>query len=269
MKRKLKCEHISLQGSGKQNEDSLCVLHETFGVFDGASALVESRLIGTLSGGAWCSSTASKLLSSTIPLTTYAQTLQRKIKATWSPLHMAIENLPGTMMAVVRFSENALEFLQLGDSVILIINKDGSHSLTNTFIDQDAQILVQWKELTGQGEKFPRKSLASAIIANRKRANSYFGFMNGDPAVFNFLTHGYLDISVVKSVLLLTDGAMIPKENPRSPENWDELVATYVDGGVEEIARKVRELETADSTCARYPRIKIHDDLTIVAIDLV
>ncbi len=71
----------------------------------------------------------------------------------------------------------------------------------------------------------------------------------------------------VETILLLTDGMFIPKANPDAEENWNDYAAHYHESGLDGLFRFVRETEASDPSLTVYPRFKLHDDSSAVAID--
>ena len=71
----------------------------------------------------------------------------------------------------------------------------------------------------------------------------------------------------VRLILLLTDGMFLPKPDPNAPEDWKALIDIYHRGGLQGIVNEVRFLEAIDPTLDTYPRYKLHDDATAIALE--
>ena len=44
------------------------------------------------------------------------------------------------------------------------------------------------------------------------------------------------------------------------------MTRLYLDGGLSAVFRQVRQLQSDDPECRRYPRFKCHDDIAAVAL---
>ena len=60
----------------------------------------------------------------------------------------------------------------------------------------------------------------------------------------------------------------IPKADPDGAEDWEYCVQLYQRGGLDALYDAVRKKENSDPELIRYPRFKLHDDASAVAIDL-
>ena len=60
----------------------------------------------------------------------------------------------------------------------------------------------------------------------------------------------------------------IPKADPDAEEDWDYYGRLYLEGGLDKMYDAVREKENSDPESIKYPRYKLHDDATAIAIDL-
>jgi len=59
----------------------------------------------------------------------------------------------------------------------------------------------------------------------------------------------------------------IPKEDPDGEDDWNYYAQLYKEGGLKRIYSIVRELEKSDPELIKYPRYKLHDDASGVAVD--
>ncbi|MEX1300437.1 MAG: hypothetical protein AB1Z81_15665, partial [Desulfotignum sp.] len=70
----------------------------------------------------------------------------------------------------------------------------------------------------------------------------------------------------VSTVLLFTDGLSIPSEKPAKKKDFSSLVNLYRDLGLTGLKHRIRQIETTDPECRRFPRFKTHDDIAAIAI---
>lgn len=174
-----------------------------------------------------------------------------------------------TSAAVFSVMPEKIELLQIGDSVIIVEYRDGRCEAPLGYLDQDLETMRQWRALTDAGRPDVREQLNKQIREVRNRANIDYGNLNGDPAAATFLQTAQLDRAHVKTILAITDGLFIPKQDPDADEQWAEYIALFHRGGLRSLFDHVRKLEKSDPELTRYPRFKIHDDATAVAAEFV
>jgi hypothetical protein len=105
------------------------------------------------------------------------------------------------------------------------------------------------------------------VVQLRRSGNIAYGTLNGDGASSKFMQASTIDLSEVASIVIITDGMFIPKEDPDGEDDWNYYAQLYKEGGLEKIYSVVRELEKSDPELTKYPRYKLHDDASGVAID--
>jgi len=139
---------------GSKKEDSLIISESVFGVFDGANALDRFFDEEGKSGGLLASSIAKEEFSeSDKPLKELAALANRRIREKMLSAGVDLSrkvSLWCTTAAVVRVREGAFDWLQIGDSLILVIHKDDSFELLVNDYDHDREVMVLWKELAQQ-----------------------------------------------------------------------------------------------------------------------
>ncbi|TAK89283.1 hypothetical protein EPO04_04295 [Patescibacteria group bacterium] len=267
---------ISHKGIGALNEDRVLINDEaqTYGVFDGVSSLSGYLSPDKKTGGHIASTLAGTVFSSTaydlkdLALKTNEAIEQAHIEAGLDVTNNAYRF--GCTAAVVRINKgNQAELLQIGDSIIICINTDGSVDTPLGYHDHDKEIMRTWRKLADQGVKDIREKVASDMIKLRASANSAYSLLNGDSRLGEMIKTTTISLNKIAAILMLTDGIYLPKENPETAEDWHELVQLYARGGLSEIYDKVRELENSDPELTQYPRYKLHDDASGVAIELL
>lgn len=257
------------QGSGRQNEDVVLRSAGLFGVFDGATSLVEPRDTGNESGGF----RAARLAASSFEqcqgsLVQRAEQANSAIRAAQIASGISLDErlrLWSTSLAVVRLKDSSFEYCHTGDSMILLLYADGSHLVLTPEVDVDGETLQAWKNSPASSQPI-HICLADQIAAVRLQMNTRYGVLNGEPAAMGFLGHGCHSLAGISDIILFTDGLMLPRETPWRPTDWRWFADLYRLGGLHKIRDQVRGLQRQDPECRRFPRFKVHDDIGAVAI---
>ncbi len=265
---------ITHRGVRELNEDALLIneAHNIFGVFDGASSLDNFLSDDGKTGAYIASRLAAETFRTGIDLKTAALKANSNIQAVYERLDIDVAdnvNRFGTTAAVVRIARDRVEILQIGDSIVMFILKDGSVVLPLGYHDHDLEVMRRWRKLADQGKKDIRKIVASKVVELRRQANKDYGMLNGNESLKNFITTTETELTNIRTVILLTDGMFLPKQNPDEDEDWSELARLYLDDGLEGIYERVRSLEKSDPDLLIYPRYKLHDDASAIALDFV
>ncbi len=261
-------------GTAKLNEDQILVDEEsaTFGVFDGATPLTpyESKDGKT---GAYI---ASNIVAETFrekggmslhDVTLVANSRLEEITQKASIDTSKVINRFCTTAAVARITDNAAELLCVGDSLIIVIKKDGNIELPLGYEDHDLDVMRHWRRLLDEGTDNPWPALVEEVNELRERSNETYGFINGDKRLTGFIRSKKLSLDGVKSILLLTDGMFLPKADPDTGADWEAHARLYEKNGLVGLYEEVRRIENTDPHTKMYPRYKVHDDAGGVAID--
>jgi len=255
------------------NEDHILVdgTKNIFGVFDGASSLVPYMSPGSKTGGYVAASTASNTFEkSDGDLKTVALKANNAIEKIQADAGINLSknvNRFATTAAVVRINDDTAELLQIGDSLILIIDADGNATAPLGYIDQDIIAMRKWRQFADQGAQNIRELVMEDVMRQREAANIGYGALNGDPGVEKHILTTTISLDNVASILLLTDGMFLPKANPDADDNWNEYADCYQQGGLDGLFKLVRNTEKDDPTLVKYPRFKLHDDSSGIALD--
>lgn len=269
----MKTSVIHEKGSGRINEDTYTLNGNLFGVFDGATSLTRATFDGNKTGGFLASSIARDIfLANNDALPTLAK------KANSAIYKKMVENgvdvsdkssLWSTSCAVVRIDNDSIEWVQTGDSLILMIHEDGSYQVPVTDFDHDSETLLMWKKMAAfAGEKKIFDLLGDQIRKIRADMNVNYGVLNGETAFSRFLNTGKTPRLHVKHILLFTDGLFLPSEDPQREKDFDTFVSIFQKGGLTALRDHVRSIEQSDPQCKAYPRFKPHDDIAAISISL-
>ncbi|MCP3940762.1 MAG: hypothetical protein GY710_04680 [Desulfobacteraceae bacterium] len=263
-----KIEYVLEKGSGRINEDILVMEKNLFGVFDGATSLDHTFFNGCQTGGLIAADTAGQIFSRNhYPLDRLAGFANNAILAKMKT-HKIRLNRPGsrwsTSAAVVRIVKDRLEWLQTGDSYILIIYEDNSHKVLVDQEDHDYETLCMLK-------KEKNKTLSNPVIKTqvakiRSHMNKTYGVLNGDPRAEKFMHTGFIGLDHVQTILLFTDGLTLPSETPKKKKDFSPLVELFQDLGLKGLHQHIRKMEEQDPQSDKFPRFKCHDDIAAIAI---
>lgn len=262
---------IHEKGSGRINEDSISLNGNLFGVFDGATSLTRNTFENDKTGGFLASSIArDTFMESQEPLPFLAH------KANTAIYKKMLENgvnisdksdLWSTSCAVVRIKDDHIEWVQTGDSLLLLIHEDGSFHIPITDYDHDRETLLMWKNLAGSaGEKKIFDLLIDQIRKIRTEMNVTYGVLNGEADYARFLNIGKIPKDQVKHILLFTDGLFLPSKNPDQEPDFQTFVSIFLSGGLKALRDHVRDIERTDPDCRIFPRFKPHDDIAAISI---
>lgn len=266
----MRIEHLTDKGK-EINEDSYLIGKNLFGVFDGATGLIKYMDNRGNTGGLIASQTAKEVFAnnSDKPFLSLTKQTLSEIKRKMTATNMDLTDKAGfwsTSASVVRINDHSIEYMRIGDSPILIIYKNGD--LKTFYVDHDLETAVLWKKLVDEGVKEIRKDprMQAQLLKNRRETNINYGMLNGEEDALRFVQTGSIPLDEIKNILILSDGALIPKQSPEDPEDFAKIVTLFEEGGLGGIKTYVRELENSDPDCVKYLRFKPHDDLTAIAI---
>ncbi|MEU9556042.1 protein phosphatase 2C domain-containing protein [Streptomyces fumanus] len=189
-----------------------------------------------------------------VPLT---EALSRAIAAT-ADAHAVTCDLshprtPQATVVLARWSPEAVEYLVLSDSALLLESPDGT--VTARLDDRLARL--------------PRSALASAARVDAELRNKEGGFFTAaaDPAVAARAVTGVLPRGEVRALAALTDGAARWVET-FGEGDWADCFRGVRKQGARWLVDRVRELERADTGRRFLGRGKTHDDATVVYAEL-
>lgn len=172
---------------------------------------------------------------------------------------------PSTTVVMARLHPDAVEYLVLGDSTLLV-DRDGREPVVIT--DQRIEeVAVAEQEAmkalpTGTAEHFAaRVRFVGRQRELRNRPGGYW-ITSTDPAAAAEAFTGTVPVGGPRTVALLTDGATRFIEF--SLGSWRDLLEVLDREGIAAVFGRIRDAEAGDPDGVRWPRAKRHDDAAIV-----
>jgi hypothetical protein len=183
-----------------------------------------------------------------------ARAIARTAEAHAETCDLSHPRTPQATVVIARWSAEAVEYLVLSDSALLVESPEGAVTAL----------------LDDRLSRLPRSSLATDALVDSTVRNKEGGFFTAaaDPAVAGRAVTGLLPRGEVRTLAALTDGATRWVE--KFPEgDWADCFRLVRKEGAQALVDRVRELERADAEERRYlRRSKTHDDATVVYVVL-
>ncbi|MFF9676776.1 integrase [Streptomyces eurythermus] len=255
----------------RENEDFAAATPGAAVLLDGAG--VGGAETGCTHGVAWFSGTLGGLLLQAVsrsPARPLAECLADSIDRVRS-LHsdscdLTYRASPTSTVVAARINGERLEYLVLGDSSLLLEEKDGG-----TTVVTDRRLDEVGKRLRGPVDALPTGSPEhSAALADYREAltglrNRPGGFWiaGPDPQAAEHALTGTVELDSLATVTLLSDGATRLVDRFQLAD-WAQYLDVLTSSGPDELIRRVREAEKSDPDGRRWPRGKAHDDATVL-----
>ncbi len=264
-------DSITSKGSSALNEDALAVNERTgiFAVFDGASSLTSFSDSKGRTGGFLAANIAREVFENEDKelVDLVRETNSRIRKAMLDAGINASDklNLWVTAAAAIKIGKDSFDWIQVSDTLILVLYKDGRHKLLVNDYDHDQGVLTLMAQLARDGVEDPRAAITKPLERLRRQLNVTYGFIAGESSV-RFLKSGTESLKGVEEIILFSDGLLIPKAVPKEPDDIDTLVKEYRKGGLRGWLGYVRNLALSDPKMLKYPRFKPYDDATAISV---
>ncbi|WP_344340205.1 integrase [Kitasatospora putterlickiae] len=175
---------------------------------------------------------------------------------------LAHPNTPAAMVVAARRHGPALEYLVLGDSLLVLEPADGPPRVIgdNQRFPGGEELRRQvWSTVPGTAE---RAALHLEYVrAVRAARNSGHGpwIAAASPRAAAHAETGFVPLAGLRAVAALSDGAARFTER-FGLGGWGDALRLLAESGPAELIAQVRAAERADATCERWPRGKAHDD---------
>ncbi|MEV4379724.1 protein phosphatase 2C domain-containing protein [Streptosporangium sp. NPDC049644] len=255
---------------GRPNEDFVAATPNAVVLLDGAGAPADSES-GCAHGVAWYTQSLGSTLITALVQDDKALTeiLAEAIK-TVASLHDFVCDLnhpdsPSATVVVLRRTADALDYLVLADSV-LVLDVLGTAEPLVVCDDREARVGAAHRAAmdalpSGSPEHTAaHRRYVEALRDHRNRDGGFWVAAVAPLAAEQALT-GTLPTEKVRAAALLSDGASRLAARFHLT-TWRQILDLLDDPGPAELIRRVREAEHDDPDGSRWPRAKTHDDAT-------
>ena len=256
------------QHPGRESEDFAAASPEALVLLDGSSS-PDGMESGCRHGTAWyVRRLGVHLLARMTDRTdrSIAECLADAIAETAS-LHggrcdLGHHNTPAAMVVAARRHGGALEYLVLGDSLLVLQPHAGPPRVVggNQGFPAGEELRRRiWTTVPGSAERAElHLQYALAVRAARNTGNGPW-IAAASPKAAAHAETGFAALSGLYAVAALSDGASRYTER-FGLGSWSDALRLLAESGPAELIAQVRAVERADSRCERWPRGKAHDD---------
>lgn len=239
-------------------------------VLDGATSVAGDRSHDP----GWYAEQLAAAINKTVPHGgPLAGAVEDAIRAVRDAHGLTPETTPTSTVALARWSDDTVETYLLGDSYGIIFYADGTEAVhTDDRLDTVAvnQRAAYRKRLAeGHGYDDGHRALLLDLQAEQaRRCNRPGGYWIAG-AQPEAARHGITTAESragVSALVLASDG-VDPSRHPEAT-TWRDLYDEVVEHGPEVVLRRIHDVEGKDADGRRWPRSKLHDDKTFVAVNL-
>lgn len=252
----------------RTNEDFVAATPEALVLLDGSSA-PDTLDSGCSHGIAWYArSLGVHLLARLTDRTdrSVAECLSDAIAET-AALHgggcdLANPNTPAAMVVAARLRGDTLEYLALGDSLLVLDLKDGPPRVigdNQRFPGGEGLRRQIWATVPGTAER--AELYLRYAVAVRAARNTGHGpwIAAAAPHAAEHAETGFAARADLHGLAALSDGAARFTER-LGLGSWADAMRLLAEAGPAELINQVRTAERGDADCTRWPRGKAHDD---------
>jgi serine/threonine protein phosphatase PrpC len=263
----------------KPSEDRMLINHDAwiYGVFDGATSLDGFHDQAGISGGAIAAEVARMEFQSLKKDENLVQWISHANESINTVMLQNWVNMVdktrrfGSTVSLVKLEKTWIEYLNIGDSTIIIEFADWTIQIIQEEQDHDQEALQKWDEFKQQWVEDVRKHprIVELLGKIRNQSNITYSVLNGE-VIPDTLFHSWIipnpPNNPIKNIALFTDGFEVPSY--WKDKNWATKFMKKLTSkdGLEQIKDMIA-LETEwDPDCVKYPRFKKQDDWTCVLI---
>lgn len=263
----MKVESFFSAAPHKSSSEDSIVLNEkinVYGVFDGATPLMPFKDENGMNG-AYLASNILKdyffvLYRSNLSLVEGIMAANRMLKEHMEKYKVnqeKYENLWSTCAAIIKIEKDGkISYAQLGDCMIIAEYQNGTlKALTRDTVKDISYRAMAWREeQRKQGVKIPDEEdyqdRTKQLIFNRSLANKENGYTvaNGKEEVLHFIQHGQVNISEIKTLLMITDGLFHPNYSIEETFKKIQTIGLHGYSKVLEQYEKTNNLRSDDKT---------------------
>lgn len=171
---------------------------------------------------------------------------------------------PSTTVAVIRWTDRALDVLVLCDSPVIVMTTEGRvEVIEDTRLDEVTARIDHAARLIDDDPH----GWANLVGAQRRQRNRPGGYWVGeaDPAAAHHAITASWPIDNVAAAVAMTDGVSIGIERYHHPADWS-TAAKLAALDPAHLVDVVHSAEDTDPAGTTWPRSKVHDDKAVAAV---
>lgn len=262
---------VGLDGSARPSEDVVVVRPDAVIVLDGATSLRTD-----LPSGGWYASRLAAAIAERLEEphpADPADVLAAAIRAVSAENGFVAGHSPSSTVALLRWTETAVDALVLGDSPVIAFGPGGPTVLAD---DRLAAVprrggggyRTRLRSGAGYGPDHVAALRESGAAMDRLR-NREGGFWvaEADPAAAYRARRARWPRAEVHAVLMATDGVSCGVDDYQIFPDWQAVLDLARRHGPRAVLDRVRAAERSDPDGSRWPRPKPHDDQVLVLVE--
>ncbi|CBH20520.1 conserved protein of unknown function [Acetoanaerobium sticklandii] len=181
-------------------------------------------------------------------------------------------DFPSATIALIRWNSNHIEYFLLGDCEILIQNGQTnlvhiSDEALKPFDDKVIDLMTNEKIINGLTHDEARDKATSMLVEHRLMKNKPKGYwsLEFDDIAVDMAKKGKICLDQEAKCLLMSDGFSILFQKYLKVDKY-KIINFVEKNGLVGCYNLLRDIESNDSECIRYPRLKKSDDSSAVFI---
>ncbi|WP_431679793.1 integrase [Kitasatospora sp. KL5] len=255
-------------GPGRESEDFAAASAEALVLLDGSS-MPEGMESGCRHGTAWYARRLGVHLLARLTDRadrSIAECLADAIAET-AALHggrcdLANPNTPAAMVVAARLTGGSLEYLVLGDSLLVLHPRKGAPRVigdNQRFPGGELLRRQVWTTVPGSAERSELYMAYAQAVRTARNSGQGPWIAAAAPRAAEHAETGFVPLADLRGVAALTDGAARFTER-FGLGSWSDALRLLAESGPAELIAQVRAVEEADADCAQWPRGKKSDD---------
>jgi hypothetical protein len=261
--------------SEKPNEDAVAATALAVAVVDGVTA-PSGLNTGCIHGTPWyASNLASRVVSAVTELPgihlrdALARALGELAASHEDTCDLSSDGTPSGTVAVLRRTDQNLEYLVLSDASIFVETRSGVITVADKSVEQLVIDLADAAKTAPVGTPERKARLDEFVTQQRKLRNVAGGYWlaGAVPEAAEHALTGCIPLAEVRRAAAMTDGASALVDLYEQL-TWEQAPAELAKIGPADWIERVRRVESGDPDVTRWPRFKRGDDATIAYVEL-
>lgn len=250
---------------GKPSDDRVGIGHALGWVIDGATDLGDPGLLGSRGGAAWIAAEADRAFAAA-----EGGTIEAVCRQVFTQVATAFADqrtrdpegweIPSAAFLAAQVATNFLDCAWLGDCAAFLI-RDGHVTRIGPQLDIRDDEADLARSVAHHGLGAPKRSAPVLETLRTARTNPARLVLGIDPAGADRIFYASQPCVAGDDIVLMTDGFAALTDSYRlvDPAALPGLLA---EGGLPDLAARIRAAEAEDADCTRWPRFKRGDDAT-------